>query len=57
MAYVLGIDISTTGAKALIVDQGGNVVASATTEYPLSTPRPLWSEQDPSDSPYPCSIS
>ena len=49
MAYVLGIDISTTGAKALIVDQRGDVVAKATTEYPLSTPRPLWSEQDPAD--------
>ena len=49
MAYVLGIDISTTGAKALIVDERGNVVASTTSEYPLSTPRPLWSEQDPAD--------
>ena len=49
MAHVLGIDISTTGAKALIVAENGEVVATATTEYPLSTPRPLWSEQDPAD--------
>jgi xylulokinase len=49
MKYVLGVDVSTTGAKALIVDQTGKVVAEATTEYPLSTPRPLWSEQDPAD--------
>lgn len=49
MAYVLGIDVSTTGAKALIVDDTGQVVAEATTEYPLSTPRPLWSEQNPAD--------
>jgi len=49
MAYVLGIDISTTGAKALLVDQDGSVTAEATTEYPLSAPRPLWSEQDPAD--------
>ncbi len=49
MAYVLGIDVSTTGAKALLVDEKGNVAADATTEYPLSTPRPLWSEQDPAD--------
>jgi len=49
MSYVLGIDVSTTGAKALIVDESGKVAASATTEYPLSTPRPLWSEQDPAD--------
>lgn len=43
----LGIDVSTTAAKALFVDDAGAVVASATTEYPLSTPKPLWSEQDP----------
>ncbi len=49
MAYVLGIDVSTTGAKALIVDEKGMVIAEATTEYPLYTPRPLWSEQDPAD--------
>ncbi|HSJ54525.1 MAG TPA: FGGY family carbohydrate kinase, partial [Anaerolineae bacterium] len=45
----LGIDVSTTGAKALIVGEAGQVLGSATTEYPLSTPRPLWSEQDPAD--------
>lgn len=49
MAYVMGIDVSTTGAKALIVDEQGEVIAQATTEYPLYTPRPLWSEQDPAD--------
>jgi len=49
MAYLLGLDVSTTGAKALLIDERGDVVASATTEYPLSTPRPLWSEQAPND--------
>lgn len=49
MAYLLGIDVSTTGAKALLIDEHGNVMASHTTEYPLSTPKPLWSEQDPAD--------
>lgn len=49
MAYLLGIDVSTTGAKALLLDEAGNVAASASTEYPLSTPRPLWSEQNPED--------
>ncbi|CAG0930323.1 xylulokinase [Thermoflexales bacterium] len=47
MSYFLGIDVSTTGAKALIIDEQGNFIASHTTEYPLSTPQPLWSEQDP----------
>jgi len=49
MAYLLGIDVATTGTKALLIDEKGKVVASATKEYPLSTPRPLWSEQDPTD--------
>ncbi len=43
----LGLDISTTGAKALLIDQAGDVVSAATTPVSLSTPRPLWSEQDP----------
>ena len=45
--YFLGIDISTTSAKALIIDSAGCVVASASTPLSLSTPQPLWSEQDP----------
>jgi xylulokinase len=49
LGLFLGIDVSTTGAKALLVDEKGGVVASATTALPLSTPRPLWSEQDPKD--------
>ena len=44
---LLGIDVSTTGAKALLIDQNGRVISSATTPLTLSTPRPLWSEQDP----------
>lgn len=47
MHYFLGIDSSTTATKALLVDEGGNVVAVAATEYSFETPRPLWSEQDP----------
>lgn len=49
MAYLMGIDVSTTGVKALLVDESGTVVESATTELTLSTPRPLWSEQNPED--------
>lgn len=49
MSYVLGIDISTTSAKALIVDSHGVVVASHSTPQPISQPKPLWSEQNPAD--------
>ncbi len=47
MAYYLGIDIGTSGTKVLLIDEEGGPVASATHEYALSTPRPLWAEQDP----------
>ena len=47
MRLLLGIDVSTTGAKALLIDHDGGVVSSATTPLSLSTPHPLWSEQDP----------
>lgn len=49
MAYLLGLDIGTSGAKAVLCDEDGRIVASALAEYPLSTPRPLWSEQNPAD--------
>ncbi|HXG92030.1 MAG TPA: xylulokinase [Blastocatellia bacterium] len=49
MKLFLGIDVSTTGAKALLINNRGEVVSSATTPLTLSTPRPLWSEQDPKD--------
>ncbi len=47
MPHFLGIDTSTTATKALILDDLGRQVAVAAAEYPLSTPRPLWAEQDP----------
>lgn len=46
---LLGLDISTTGAKALLIDERGQVVASHNTPQPISMPKPLWSEQNPSD--------
>jgi len=45
--FLLGIDVGTTGSKAVLVEASGTVAAEVTTEYPMSTPRPLWAEQDP----------
>ncbi|MBN1262436.1 MAG: xylulokinase, partial [Anaerolineae bacterium] len=45
----LGLDISTTGAKALLIDAAGKVAATATHPLALATPKPLWSEQNPRD--------
>jgi xylulokinase len=49
MRYFLGLDISTTATKALLIDDSGTVAAVHSEEYGLSTPNPLWSEQDPHD--------
>jgi len=43
----LGIDVSTTGSKALLVDEKGTLAGSGTTPHTVQTPKPLWSEQDP----------
>ena len=47
MGLVLGIDVSTTATKAVLVDGTGRVRAIGTADYRHETPRPLWSEQDP----------
>ncbi len=49
MAYLLGIDVGTTGTKALICDENGTILASETAEHPSYHPKPLWSEQNPED--------
>ena len=47
MSVYLGIDIGTSATKTLAVREDGEVLASASAEYPLDTPHPGWSEQDP----------
>lgn len=49
MAYLLGIDIGTSGTKVIAIDETGKIAASASAEYPLLTPKPLWAEQHPQD--------
>ena len=45
----VGLDVGTTGVKAIAVAADGSVRAVAERGYPLATPRPGWSEQDPED--------
>jgi xylulokinase len=45
--YFLGVDVSTTGSKALLIDASGTVAGVAASPHTLQTPKPLWSEQDP----------
>ena len=49
MKYFFGLDIGTSGVKALLISAGGLVKASHTESLALSTPRPGWAEQDPED--------
>ncbi len=46
---LVGLDVGTTGVKALAISPEGDVLASAEEHYALSSPQPGWSEQDPED--------
>jgi xylulokinase len=48
MAYLLGIDVGTGGTRALVIDESGSVIASATADHqPFASPQTGWAEQDP----------
>jgi xylulokinase len=47
VAYVVGIDASTTATKAVLVDGHGAVLAIGASEYGFEVPRPGWTEQSP----------
>ena len=49
MTRLLGLDVGTSSVKGIAIDGDGTVLAVAERGYPLSTPRPGWSEQDPED--------
>ena len=48
--HVLGIDVGTGGTRAVLVNQSGAVVASASAEHvPFASPQIGWAEQDAND--------
>ncbi len=49
VTVLFGIDVGTSAVKGLAIDPEGRVLATEEAPYPLSTPRPGWSEQDPED--------
>jgi xylulokinase len=49
MSVAVGLDVGTSGVKALAVAEDGEIVGRAEVGYPLSTPKPGWAEQDPED--------
>ncbi len=49
MAFLIGIDVGTSSAKAVLIDESGEVVNTVAPEYDFQTPKPLWAESDPED--------
>ena len=49
MAYLLGIDLGTSGTKTVLFSEDGRPVSAHTVEYPLYQPKNGWAEQDPED--------
>ena len=47
--YLIGLDVGTSSAKAILIDEAGEVVDTVAPTYDFSTPRPLWAESDPKD--------
>jgi sugar (pentulose or hexulose) kinase len=45
----IGLDCGTGGARALVADAAGQVLAMATQDYPTHYPRPGWATQNPAD--------
>lgn len=43
---LLGLDIGTTGCRAILFDSSGRLLAKAAREYAVSIPHPRWAEQD-----------
>lgn len=49
MANLIGIDVGTSGCKAICINDKGEVLKTSSHEYPLDNPKPGWSEQNPND--------
>ena len=49
MAYVIGVDLGTSGTKTVLFDESGAVIASHTIEYPMYQPKNGYAEQDPAE--------
>jgi xylulokinase len=48
MSFYLGIDVGTTGTRAVVMNEKGIVVAGQSADHePISSPQPQWAEQNP----------
>lgn len=47
--YYIGVDLGTSAVKLILMDESGGIIKSISKEYPISFPKPGWSEQNPED--------
>lgn len=48
-SLLVGLDVGTSSAKAVLIDSSGEVLAVSAPEYDFQTPQPLWAESNPED--------
>jgi xylulokinase len=46
MAHLMGLDIGTSGCRAIVFAEDGTLLAGAGREYSVDIPQPMWAEQD-----------
>ncbi len=49
MKYYIGIDLGTSAVKLILINENAEMLKTVSKEYPLSLPKPNWSEQNPAD--------
>ena len=49
MNYYIGVDLGTSAVKLILTDEKSKILKTVSKEYPLSFPKPNWSEQEPAD--------
>ena len=49
MNYLMGIDIGTSGTKTIVINENGQLKASAFVEHKLDCPKPGWAQQNPQE--------
>lgn len=47
MDYLIGVDIGTSGTKAVLINRNGKVIAHSYTGYEVETPKPSWAQSWP----------
>mgnify|MGYP000287325770 FL=1 len=49
MRYVIGCDVGSQSVKAIILSEQGEIVAEASSDYPIEYPQPTWAQQEARD--------